>query len=325
MISVAMATYNGEKHILQQLQSIKDQTRSVNEVVICDDGSKDRTVEIIERYIKKNKLQIWTVIKNQENLGYSKNFFKSVSLCNGDFIFLSDQDDVWAEDKVEKMVSFMEKDQSVFALSTNYTVVDKEGALHHKVQRQKSNRELAVQELVGSSSIKGCTMCIRKKLDTLIPHEDISLGLQLGHDWYYNFLASLIGKNVALADYLFFYREHGENISLQRNNRKTVLSVSPKRRIMIFDEMISSCQAVIDRLESYGIEVSEDKLKDTEKMLRFCKTRRSFVGGKKTVGIKLLFSLGKYRKISISWKSAWHALASDFLYAYNINGRLLGK
>ena len=66
-ISVAMATYNGEKYIERQLDSIRMQTREVDEVIICDDQSKDRTVEVIEKYIEQHQLQGWSISVNEEN------------------------------------------------------------------------------------------------------------------------------------------------------------------------------------------------------------------------------------------------------------------
>lgn len=75
MISVAMATYNGERFIIQQLSSILNQSVSVDEVIICDDCSTDSTVSLISDFIENNTLYNWRVIKNQENLGFSKKFF----------------------------------------------------------------------------------------------------------------------------------------------------------------------------------------------------------------------------------------------------------
>ena len=86
MISVAMATYNGEKYIEQQLDSIRNQKQKPDEVIICDDGSTDNTVVVINEYIKKYKLKQWIVVENEKNLVYFDNFFKSIKLCIRDTI-----------------------------------------------------------------------------------------------------------------------------------------------------------------------------------------------------------------------------------------------
>lgn len=100
MISVAMCTYNGEAFIEEQLISIIGQTKQPDEIVICDDCSQDNTIQKAEEV-----LSAWSgnvkIIKNTHNLGYRLNFQKAISLCTGDIIFLSDQDDVWDLKKIE--------------------------------------------------------------------------------------------------------------------------------------------------------------------------------------------------------------------------------
>ena len=103
--SVAMCTYNGAQFIEEQLRSILDQTFHVEEVVVCDDRSVDETVAIIERVAKETSIPIHIHI-NETNLGCARNFEKAISLCNGDVIFLSDQDDIWMPNKVETIVNW---------------------------------------------------------------------------------------------------------------------------------------------------------------------------------------------------------------------------
>ncbi len=102
MNSIAMCTYNGEKYIREQLESIIGQTLPPDEIVICDDCSKDHTIQVV-RDTLKNWDGRWTLVCNEKNLGYKKNFEKAISLCHGDIIYLSDQDDVWDIHKIEIM------------------------------------------------------------------------------------------------------------------------------------------------------------------------------------------------------------------------------
>jgi len=88
-----MATYNGEKYIREQLNSILAQTEQDFEIVICDDFSTDSTLSILKEYEKKDSR--FCIYRNEKNLGYRENFNKAVSLCKGDFIAFSDQDDIW--------------------------------------------------------------------------------------------------------------------------------------------------------------------------------------------------------------------------------------
>lgn len=321
MISVALTTYNGEKYVLEQLQSIKEQSHMVDEVIICDDGSRDSTIKLVKEFIQTNQLEGWQVIQNEHNLGYSKNFFKAVQLCKGDYIFLSDQDDIWNKDKVKIFLSVMEKDDNIYAVSSSYITIDETGRKKDRIAITNSMRDIQIQEVVGSSNIKGCTMCIRKELDDFIPHDDLQVGLQLGHDWYYNFLACLLGRDLMIPDYLLFYRIHGQNISLQRNQRTSVLATNKSKRLAIFVEMEEACKSVLERCKG-KITLDTRKIEQVDRMLDFCITRKKYVGEKNISVIGLLKYLKEYKIIGQGWKGALHAFLSDFLYANEIDWRL---
>ena len=105
MVSVALTTYNGEKYIGSQLDSIVCQTVLPDEIVVFDDCSSDRTVGIVKGYAEKNA-QIKCIINiNESNQGYISKFFNAIKMCAGDIIILCDQDDVWLPEKVELGVS----------------------------------------------------------------------------------------------------------------------------------------------------------------------------------------------------------------------------
>ena len=107
--SVIMATYNGEKYITEQLDSIRNQTLPPDEVIICDDCSSDNTRTIINEYISKYKLTGWQLYSNEKNIGFFDNFFKALRLSTGDVIYLSDQDDVWDKYKLRTFTIQFEK------------------------------------------------------------------------------------------------------------------------------------------------------------------------------------------------------------------------
>ena len=131
-ISVAMASYNGADFIIEQLESVINQTKKVDEIIICDDGSKDKTFEIVTNYIKEKKLEnLIKLVKNEENLGYASNFLKAVSLTTGDYIFFCDQDDLWVEDKVENMTSLMEANTNIDLLCSEFDSFVSSAARRH--------------------------------------------------------------------------------------------------------------------------------------------------------------------------------------------------
>ena len=125
-ISVVMATYNGSKFILEQLDSIKRQTKQPDEVIIRDDNSTDNTPEIISDYIIRNKLK-WKLVCGDINLGFEKNFVEALKISTGDIIFFSDQDDVWDVDKIEVMFGIMLRHSTILCLNTSYEFIDSNG------------------------------------------------------------------------------------------------------------------------------------------------------------------------------------------------------
>ena len=105
MISVAMTTYNGEKYLKEQIDSILSQSEKDIELIICDDCSTDNTNKILSDYTEKDKRV--HVYKNELNLGYVKNFEKAISLCSGDYIALSDQDDIWLPEHLSVLLKHL--------------------------------------------------------------------------------------------------------------------------------------------------------------------------------------------------------------------------
>lgn len=105
-IGVVLCTYNGERYLRQQLDSILAQTRLPDQILILDDCSSDHTVAIVQDYAKID--QRIRLIQNVTNLGYIRNFEKGIALCDMDYIALSDQDDIWLPEKLERMAAELE-------------------------------------------------------------------------------------------------------------------------------------------------------------------------------------------------------------------------
>lgn len=118
-VSLVMAVYNGEKYLIEQLDSIRKQTYLIDEVILIDDVSTDNSYELIHQYIDGYKLINWKLIKNENNLGYRKNFKKGLEIVDGDIIFLSDQDDRWHLNKIEVMVEKM-RQSNILSLASSF-------------------------------------------------------------------------------------------------------------------------------------------------------------------------------------------------------------
>lgn len=127
--SVAMCTYNGARYIEEQLLSILYQSVPVDEIIICDDGSVDETITIIEKLRRMIEcLRVRLLIEeNRKPLGVNANFEKAMGLCSGDVIFLSDQDDIWEPNKVETIMRYMEEHPNKQVVFGNAWLIDIDG------------------------------------------------------------------------------------------------------------------------------------------------------------------------------------------------------
>jgi glycosyltransferase involved in cell wall biosynthesis len=124
--SVALCTYNGAVFLLEQLNSILNQTKTVDEIIICDDCSKDKTCDLIRQFIKTCPVKI-KFVENSINTGYIQNFEQAISLCSGDIIFMSDQDDLWEPHKVATICHFFEKHKEKDFVFTDAELVNQWG------------------------------------------------------------------------------------------------------------------------------------------------------------------------------------------------------
>lgn len=222
MVSVAIATYNGEKYIEEQLESIFRQTVKVDEVVICDDKSTDNTVKIINRFIEKNKLYSkWKIIVNEKNLGYIKNFLKAISLTKGDYIFLSDQDDIFYPNKFEKMINYFNRNEDCLLLNANYEIIDETGRVSENFRtmaRKKRNKKIEkinFRKWIYVSSFPGFSMGFRSLIRERLLNMDITDCY--GHDQLIGLLAINEDGNYVISDVLSGYRIHLNNTTGGKN------------------------------------------------------------------------------------------------------------
>ena len=172
--SIALCTYNGERFLSEQLQSFAAQTVLPAELVVCDDGSQDKTLEILEDFRRTAPFPV-RIFRNETNLGFVKNFEKAVLLCEHPIIFLSDQDDVWLPEKVEKSLAVFGDEPETGLLLLSAHTIDARG------ERTGDSRDRwefpdAATEPITMKRIRrglwwsGCHMAFRSSLrDVLFP------------------------------------------------------------------------------------------------------------------------------------------------------------
>ncbi len=208
MISVCMATYNGAKYVAEQVDSILSQLGPEDELVISDDGSGDGTLEILEQYTHKDS-RIRVLHHNQGC--YTKNFENAIRSTRGDYIFLSDQDDIWLPDKVRVYVEWFEKTGVDFLVS-NATLVDGDKKPLGDTAFQKGNtRKGFIHNLLHTSYIGACMAFKRKVLRRFLPIP--GKPKYIAHDYWLACVCELYYKTELIQEPLILYRRHGDNTS----------------------------------------------------------------------------------------------------------------
>lgn len=213
-VSVGLCTYNGAQFLRNQLDSILNQTFKVNEIVICDDGSTDETHRILSEY-KNNFPEIFKIFINPANLRSVKNFEKAISLCTGDLIFLSDQDDVWTQHKVMTYLDYFQRDQAIDVLCSNGYIIDDQNAdiesytlwdaPEFLLQNNKEIDYYTIFSTIGNFAT-GASMALKKTfIDTIIPFPVIE---GFHHDEWIALKAAEQKKFAFLNEKLFHYRVH---------------------------------------------------------------------------------------------------------------------
>ena len=213
MISIAMATYNGEKFIEKQLKSILDQTLQVDEMIICDDCSSDNTVEIIKNFIEVNSISNWRLIVNEKSLGCSRNFFKAVEQCKGDLIFLADQDDIWENNKIEIMTDIMNERPDIYVLNCMNSFIDANDNFMDIPQDRSGNilKSSLYNRPKKTYTWRGCCMVFRRELNGYIEKIYDAEARLTYYDAYIALIAMALNGFYILDSNLVRYRLHGTN------------------------------------------------------------------------------------------------------------------
>jgi glycosyltransferase involved in cell wall biosynthesis len=242
-ISIALCAYNGADFLSEQLESFIRQTRLPDELVIGDDHSTDETVKIIERFAKSAPFPVFLKVNNK-NLGSTKNFENTISRCSGDLIFLSDQDDVWLEEKISRIeTSFMKEDASL--LFSNAELVDENlkslGQNLWDLTFPENKRKAAlegklIELLLQQNVVTGATTAFRSSLrGTFLPIPvDIP---NLIHDGWISLILAAGGNIKFIDEPLIKYRQHS-NQQLGVNFRFKPIKNYDERRKHFDDSIV---------------------------------------------------------------------------------------
>lgn len=235
IVSVCMATYNGEKFITEQIESILCQLQDKDELIISDDGSTDSTISIIEGF---NDKRIVLLHNNKHN--YTENFENALRHAKGEFIFLSDQDDVWSKDKVQISLKYLKKYDFLYS---NARIIDSEGNVIEESRNDLLHVKRGfIRNLIKTHYIGCCMAFTRPVLEAALPfptNHDLCF-----HDSWISFLAEKCFKTYVCPEKLIDYRRHGANTSFGSIGITSSIPRMVKIRIYLFNQVCSRQETI---------------------------------------------------------------------------------
>lgn len=205
MISVCMASYNGEKYIKEQIDSIRKQLSDCDEIIISDDGSTDKTIEILN-LIRDDRIKVF---HNNGKHGFTPNFENALRHASGDYIFLSDQDDIWDDGKVEIVMRKLENHNMV--IHDCRTVDEKMECIQESRFKYFNVKPGFFNHLIKSRYLGCCMAFDRRVLDAVLPFPKKESLVE--HDIWIAAVGLLYFKTEVLYKQLISYRRHGNNVS----------------------------------------------------------------------------------------------------------------
>lgn len=257
-IDILMATYNGEKYLVEQLDSIINQTYHNWNLLIRDDNSTDKTLEIIQNYHKKDK-RIKILKDNKGNLGIVRNFEELLKSSESEFIMFSDQDDIWVENKLDMYLKMIEKIKNKgFMIHSDAILFDKNKSNILKdtfISKKAINRGL--ENVFFNYFVQGATILISKEIKNFILPFPKEVYL---HDRYIHLISELFFERIFVNKALIYYRQHGDN---QIGAKNTIRELLSKR---YFDERDRQLIKVI--YNKYGRLLTDDKKKLIEEYFK---------------------------------------------------------
>lgn len=307
-LSVALCTFEGARFLPKQLESLVSQTCPFDELVACDDGSTDGTVEILADFARHNPFPV-RLVCNPKRLGVVKNFEQAISLCSGELIALADQDDTWHDTKLECLLKALAEPGVGLAFSDAEVVDERSSSLGYTMwQRVGFNKSEQERMVAGDGLgvmlkhfvVTGATLAFRANLRSLL----LPLPPQWPHDAWIAAVASAVTTLHPLNKPLVKYRQHGNNVV----GGKRISVIEQGKRGLAFGRdayyrtEIERFQILLKRLQTAGVDMSlavEAKLAHLHIRAGLPQNRL-----KRLPGIISELSCGGYRRYARNWESA---------------------
>lgn len=317
-VAILMTTYNGERYLSQQIDSIRSQTFTNWTLFIRDDGSKDKTVEVIQRYSKIDD-RIRLVENPSKFHGAYYNFFNLIEYVKNnyqfDYYFFCDQDDIWKEHKLEIQLLRFSKDEMPEMVYSDMSTIDANNKLI----------DISINNIMGielpninnlyfiNAYIWGCTAGFNHALLEMVPSVDIDKDYlyieKLSHDNYFAKFALEYGKVLFCPEQLVLYRRHGHNVTTSHHFKLSPLNIL-RKAILGFNELALTHAGVYNQTLYMLKKASEksplsDRLLEIQEVIKigglkgvryFCQNRISRKQLVRTIGLYTIMLFGTYKK-----------------------------
>jgi glycosyltransferase involved in cell wall biosynthesis len=297
-----MTTFNGAAFVLEQLRSFATQQRPPDELVVCDDGSTDDTVAIIEEFGRQSRFFVH-LHQNPQRLGFTANFSRAASLCSGDLVSFSDQDDYWLPNKLSTVLAEATRHSSK-QLFVNDEFIASGNLEASKATAFGNARKLGCAD---SDLVAGCCTTIQKPLlNVLLPFPAM-----MAYDKWAATMADLLGLKQLIEDPLQLYRRHGRNttrslLALPSPTQWTVFrhhGISDPRaaweaeieHLGMFETRIQSCREQIDKLA--GLEAADTAIERIARQRQWVMTRRQLLDRSR---------FGRFPEIYRLWRTGFY-------------------
>lgn len=300
-VRILLATYNGEKYLCEQLDSLVSQTYQNIEIFIRDDGSSDKTIDILKKY-EKEYSQMIHIIKDDENLGYPDCFWRLLEISGEvDYYAFCDQDDVWHAEKIERAVKMLEKETNPALYIHDYELCD--GNLEcfgtHSIAGLEQIRG---EQLIFYTIAQGFSMIINQEMRGLLLGQE-PMGKKLPHDGWCIWNAYYVGKIVYDPTILACYRRHEHTVT------SSAMKKGSQIKSWIDKEILGKEMGLLENRAQLFIEYADQYMSKEEKAhwelltrkkvgiatylkrLFFPKRLRPSMGGE--IALRILFLLGK--------------------------------
>lgn len=316
-ISVALCTYNGERFVAQQLESLAKQIRAPDELIICDDGSTDQTLRIIHDFIRSAPFPVELHV-HSENLGSTGNFEKAIKACHGDFIALCDQDDYWLPEKLATLESCLINNPGIGLAFSDAQIVDvnlvatptrlRESTLFTRDLERRLLSGEATQVMLQRKVVTGATVLFRAEFrESFLP-----IPASWVHDGWIAFIIALFSELAYVNQPLIQYRQHSDQqIGAVDRSLRVILRRRPRFNRAEFHKQWEQTLDLGEFLGRLSFPNSDTVRSQVVKKASHLKARAEMPERRLSRIPVILSQYPAYRLYAQGWKSAFRDLLAE--------------